>query len=150
MNEFLAVFLTWQFLVLCVGIAAITFVIRTLVEYFILNNPKMPGNSSSRFWRDVALVILPILLGIVFPLIGRDFPYPLAIVDSSSKFLFSSSAGLLSPTLYRVIKALLWKNVSETAPQVVEQYPIINIVNKKMEDAAQNTADDVNPSEPKI
>jgi len=109
MTEFLSIFLTWQFLVLCVGIAAITFVIRTIIEYFILNNPRMPGNSQSRFWRDLALVILPIGLGILFAVFGKSFPYPEAISEPYSKFLFSSSAGLLSPTLYRVIKALFWK-----------------------------------------
>jgi len=114
MNELLSIFFTWQFLLLSVGISAITFVIRTGIEYFILDNPKMPGNSKSNFWRNFVLVILPIGLGFVFAKIGVSFPYPDAIHDPYSKFLFSSSAGLLSPTLYRVIKAMLWNSASQT------------------------------------
>lgn len=109
MTEFLSIFITWQFLVLCVGIAAITFVIRTTIEFFILNNPRMPGNSQSKFWREFFLVILPIVLGFLFAIFGNSFPYPEPILDPYSKFLFGSAAGLLSPTLYRVIKALFWK-----------------------------------------
>ncbi len=151
MNEFLSIFLTWQFLVLCVGIAAITFVIRTLIEYMILNNPKMPGTSQSRFWRDFVLVVLPIVLGMLFPFVSSDLSYPALVQDNASKFLFSASAGLLSPTLYRVIKALLWKNVSENSPQIVQQFPVLN--NLQNQDAPiqnQNTADDQNPQEPKV
>lgn len=123
MNELLSIYLTWQFVVLCGGIAAITFLIRTTIEYFILNNPRLPGNSQSRFWRDFALVILPILLGILFAIFGKSFPYPTPLNEPYSKFLFSSSAGLLSPTLYRVIKALLWKSTLDNN-QPYQPYPL--------------------------
>lgn len=126
MNEFLAVFLTWQFVLLCLGIAAVTFLVRTLVEYFVLDNPNMPGNSKSRFWRDVFLVMFPVILGIAFPWIGKSFPYPLQIHDPYSKILFCSVAGFFSPTLYRVIKAMLWKEVSpDPQPSV---FPVVNQV----------------------
>lgn len=116
MNEFLSIFITWQFLVLCIGIAAVTFVIRTIIEFAILDNPHMPGNRASKFWREVVLVILPIVLGVVFAAVGKSFPYPAVISEAYSKFLFSASAGLLSPTLYRVIRALLWKNTTGEQP----------------------------------
>ena len=125
MNEFLAIFITWQFLVLCLGIAAVTFIVRTIVEFAILNNPRMPGNSSSRLWRDVILVILPILLGILFFFVGKSFAYPTAITESYGKFLFSAVAGLLSPTLYRVIKAMLWNqaNINPTPSPYTPNFP---------------------------
>lgn len=111
MNEFLSIFITWQFLVLCVGITAITFIFKTIIEYSILNNPNMPGNSRSRFWRDLVLPLLPIILGVLFAIFAKSFPYPAVMTEIYSKFLFGISAGLLSPTLYRVIRAMLWKNV---------------------------------------
>lgn len=116
MNEFLSIFITWQFLVLCIGIAAITFVLRTIIEFAVLDNPHMPGSRASSFWRDVVLVILPIILGMIFAVVGKSFPYPEVLSESYSKFLFSASAGLLSPTLYRVIRALLWKNTTGEQP----------------------------------
>lgn len=116
MNEFLSIFLTWQFVLLALGISAITYVIRTIIEYCVLNNPKMPGNSASRFWRDFVLVLLPVALGMIFPLVGKSFPYPQIIHEAYSRFLFGSTAGLLSPILYRVIKAMLWRNASSNQP----------------------------------
>ena len=118
MDEFLSIFVTWQFLILCIGISAATFIIRTIIEFFILNNPKLPGNSQSRFWRDLVLVLLPLVLGIVFDFVAKSFPYPDAIVDPYSKFLICISAGLLSTTVYRVIRALLWQKVGITDPEI--------------------------------
>jgi hypothetical protein len=117
MNDLLSIFITWQFLVLCVGIAAVTFVFRTTIEYFILNNPRMPGNSHSRFWRDFILVIFPIFVGVLFAFVAKSFPYPQAIYEPYARILFTASAGLLSPTAYRVIKALLWRNAGGEQPQ---------------------------------
>jgi len=167
MNEFLSIFITWQFLVLCIGIAAVTFVFRTIIEFVILDNPRMPGNRTSKFWRDVVLVILPILLGATFAIVDTSFPYPAVISESYSKFLFSSSAGLLSPTLYRVIKALLWKNTTvvndrpapfyfptdpnvQVIDPVTQTDPITGLVQSVIVNIKPPTADDVNkePSEP--
>lgn len=117
--DFLAIFISWQFLLLCVSIAAVTFIIRTLTEYLVLDNPKLPGNSKAKAWRDGALVLLPVFLGILFPFVAKTFTYPEVLVEPYSKFLFCLAAGLLSPTLYRVIKAQLWKNagVDPNPPQ---------------------------------
>lgn len=150
MNELLSIYLNWQFIVLCVGISAICFIVRTIVEYAILNNPNLPGDSKNKFWRDVFLVLFPVLCGMAFPFIAKTFPYPAVVTETYSKFLFSASAGLLSPTAYRVIKALLWKNVSETAPQVLEQFPVLNKLADVPAVSAPPTADDINPVEPKI
>ena len=168
MNELLSIFITWQFLVLCLGIAAVTFVFRTTIEYAILNNPKMPGNSHSRFWRDFILVIFPVILGVVFAFAGKSFPYPEAIYEPYGRLLFSASAGLLSPTAYRVIKALFWRNAGQDPPNPqpynpyfpsnpFPQNPIFpqNSIfpqNPVIPGMDQSTADDSNrdPSEPKL
>ncbi len=107
MNEFLAIFLTWQFVILSVSIYAAIHIIRVLVEYFILNNPRFPGSVNSRLWRDLILPLLPIVLGIGFVFIAKSFPYPAILTEMYSRALFSMVAGLLSSTIFRVIKALL-------------------------------------------
>jgi hypothetical protein len=157
MNEFLSIFLNWQFLVLCGGIAAVTFVIRTTVEFAILDNPHMPGSRESRFWREFVLVILPIVLGFIFPVIARSFTYPDVIHDIYSKFLFSASAGLLSPTLYRVIKALMWKNVGDTQPLAplpplpVLPVPVIqNVINAPPPVPELPVVENQDPPEPQL
>lgn len=141
MNDVLSIFITWQFLVLCIGITAITAVIRTVVEYTILNNPKMPGNSNSKFWRDFFLVLLPIGLGVGFTWVGKTFPYPSVIVEPYSRFLFTSSAGLLSPTLYRVIKAMFWKTAGNDFSQQPVVFPPAN--NQPVSDQSNTDTDNV-------
>lgn len=145
----LSLFLTWQFIALCVGITAVTFIFRTVVEYLVLNNPKLPGNSASRFWRDLALPLFPVLLGILFAISAKSFPYPGVINEFYSKFLFGISAGLFSPTLYRVIKAFLWKNASNA----VSVFPVIggtpNVLPPNGEIVTPSTPA-VEPAEPKI
>lgn len=106
---FLAIF-SWQFLIFCLGIAAITFVIRKLVEYFVLNNPSMPGNSSSKVWKELLLPIGPVVGGALFGLIATKYPYPTGISSISARVMFGLVAGLLSGLVYRIIKAMANKN----------------------------------------
>lgn len=110
MDTLISIFVTWQFVILTIGIAAMTMLFRTFIEYFWLDNPRLPGNSKSKIWREGVLTTFPIFMGILFAIFGKSFPYPEAINEPYSRFLFGSSAGLLSPTLYRVLKAFLWKN----------------------------------------
>lgn len=120
MSDLIAMFINFQFMLLCLGIAAITFVARTTIEYFVLKNPKLPGDVNSRFWRELFLPIFPVLLGVVFPFVGTSFMYPVTVVAESSKIMFGLVAGLFSPTLYRVIKGLLNKQVGDPPPLVID------------------------------
>ena len=49
----LSTFTSWQFMFLTLGIAAITFVLRKLIEYFILENPNLPGDKKSKICIDL-------------------------------------------------------------------------------------------------
>lgn len=129
MNELLSIFLTWQFLLLCIGFAALTFLVRVVIEFSVLNNPKLPGNSQSKVWREGFLVLFPVILGFVFPWVGKSFSYPIVLVDPYSKFMFSASAGLLSPIAYRVIKAALWKTVDSGQSSDPTPPPFAGIIN---------------------
>lgn len=134
MQEFLSIFMTWQFVLLCFSICAVVFMARKIVEYFILNNPKMPGDSQSAFWRDFVLVIMPIVLGGSFPFVAKSFTFPDVLHDSYSKFMFGLSAGLFGPILYRIIKAFLWKKANigsddGMAAPIVVQNPLVNSPN---------------------
>lgn len=129
MSAFLSIFCTWQFILLCFGISAVCFVVRTLVEYFWLDNPNLIGNKNSRFW-ETFLLLFPVFLGFVFPLFAKGFVFPDQIKDVYSRFLFSASSGLAAPTIYRVIRAMLWVQAGQAAPILnVAPSPISNITN---------------------
>ncbi|MBP9743696.1 MAG: hypothetical protein KBD37_10110 [Burkholderiales bacterium] len=107
MDAGLEALLSWQFLLFCLGIAAITFVIRKIVEFAILDNPKMPGNKTSRLWNELLLPIGPVFTGAIISFFAKQYPYPNGIVSASGRILFGLVAGLLSGLIYRVIRGTL-------------------------------------------
>ena len=105
---------SWQFLLFCLGIAAVTFVIRKIVEYFILDNPNLPGNRASKLWRELLLPIGPVVGGALLGLIASKYPFPEGINSASGRVIFGLVAGLLSGLVYRVLTGML-KNTVQSA-----------------------------------
>jgi len=116
---FYAIF-SWQFLLFCLGIAAVTFVIRKLVEFFILDNPKMPGSRASKLWKELLLPIGPVVGGALLGLVAYKYPYPEGIHSISGRVIFGLVAGLLSGLVYRVMKGLA-KNTGDKVSNVINQ-----------------------------
>jgi hypothetical protein len=96
-----------NFIFLCIGIALITALVRKVIEFFILDNPKMPGSKTSKFWTDLFLPAFPILFGLVFGLVAKMYPWPDGFSAESARMIFSLSAGGLSSTVFRVVKSFL-------------------------------------------
>lgn len=90
-----------QFLLFCLGLAAVIFVVRRFVEYFV------KAKSVIKLWHELILPVFPVLLGGVTGLLAKMYPYPEGIVSVSGRVLFGLVAGLLSGLVYRVIKSLL-------------------------------------------
>ena len=149
MTELFALFFTWQFLLLCVGISAIWFVIRTLVESLILENPHLPGSKTAKIWQDVIVLIGPVILGMIFPIFAKKFVYPVELTDNYSKFLFAASAGLAAPTIYRVMRAYLWSQTGQQA-QLPNVTSVANITNNVVIPVNPITSDDIVPPELKV
>jgi hypothetical protein len=107
MDTGLEALLSWQFLLFCLSIAAITFVIRKIFEFVVLDNPKMPGNRTSRLWTELLLPIGPVFTGAAVAFFAKQYPYPSGISSASGRILFGLVAGLLSGLIYRVIRGML-------------------------------------------
>lgn len=124
MDELLRIFLSWQFIVLTLGIASITFVIRKILEFVIINNPKLPGNKNSILWRSVILPVLPIIIGGIATFLSKSYPYPELLGASEfGRVCFGLAAGALSTTLYRVILELLKSKITSiTSYSEAENY----------------------------
>ena len=106
MEMSLQTLLSWQFILFCLGIAALTSVVRKVVE-FILDNPKVPASKTSKFWTELFLPILPIILGLVMAVMAKKFPYPMDASSALVRGLFGSVAGLLSGLVYRILAGML-------------------------------------------
>ena len=108
MDELLKILFSWNFIVFCLGLAGITFVLRTLIEYFILNNPKLPGNKNSPIWGSLILPIAPVVFGALAGYFAQNYPYPEGLSASQyGRVSFGLVAGLLSGLIYRVIAEFL-------------------------------------------
>ena len=101
MDPILAMFLNWQFIVFSLAIAAIIFVLRTIVDYFVTKEKL------KKFWQGVLLPILPVIVGGVAALIIKAYPYPNDLDSTGSRILFGVVSGLFSGLFYRVIKTLI-------------------------------------------
>lgn len=98
MDPILQMFLSWQFIVFGLAVAAIIFVVRTVVEYFV---------KKSQIWKELILPILPVFIGGFFSLFIKSYPYPNDLTSTGSRLVFGVVAGLLSGLMYRVIKSLI-------------------------------------------
>jgi uncharacterized membrane protein len=106
--DLLSQLFSWQFMLFCLGIAAITFVVRSTVEhtYVILAQKKI--------WKELILPIFPVITGALIGAAATSYPYPEGFDSTSGRTMFGLVAGLLSGLLYRVIKSLLTSKITIT------------------------------------
>lgn len=105
MDSVFQALVSWQFVLFCLGIAAVTFVLRKGIEFSVLDNPKMPGSRTSKFWTDLVLPVFPVVFGCLVGLLIKEYPYPEALNSAGGRMTFGLVAGLFSGLVYRVAKA---------------------------------------------
>jgi uncharacterized membrane protein HdeD (DUF308 family) len=107
MDMIIQALLSWQFVLLCLAIAALVYLVRQIVEYQLIKY----NDKDSNLWNNLLLPILPIILGIIVGVFLKD-PYPDVIKTESARIIFGLNAGFLSGLVYRVIKGTLISKVS--------------------------------------
>lgn len=113
--DLLSIFLTWQFLIFCLGLSAITFVVRKVAEYLMANFVFLSGKKLAVFWKAVLLPIGPVVNGAIAGFLADSFPYPESLGASSyGRFSFGLVAGLFSGLVYRVVVELLKSKLSSS------------------------------------
>jgi hypothetical protein len=140
------VLLSWQFLFFSLVIAAITFVTRKIVEYF-LDKPEVPASKTAKLWTELLLPIGPVCTGGLVGYFFKQFQYPDNLTTATDRVFFGLIAGLLSGLIYRVIKGMLKSKLpggqgspdsdgpSQTLPSATT---IISNVAKEVTDAMAN------------
>lgn len=101
MDNALTQLISWNFFLFSLGIVAITYVVRTLVEYFITTVKTLD------LWEKVILPIAPIILGGLIAIFATKYPYPDGLVSLSSRVIFGMVAGLLSGFTWKLIRAAI-------------------------------------------
>ena len=103
----LTLLISYQLLLVCLGVSAIVFIIRKAVE-FGLRKFNMCDNS---WWRELILPILPPLIGTAVVLLTGLVPSGLE--TTGAKVLFGLVGGLLSGVIYRSIKSMIKSKLSK-------------------------------------
>lgn len=111
MDTVLQALLSWQFLLFCLAIAALTFVVRKIVE-FILDNPRVPASKTSKLWREVLLPILPVVGGGLSGGFATHYPYPDGLTSASGRVIFGLVAGLFSGLVYRMVNSFITSKIT--------------------------------------
>lgn len=114
MEDSIMQFLSWQFVLFCLALAAITFVVRRFVEYFEKDVPDL------KLWNDLILPILPVFLGGGIASLVTMYPYPEGLHSVVSRGIWGTVAGLLSGLVYRVAKTLLSAKLKVSLPNETE------------------------------
>lgn len=109
MESVIQILLSWQFLMLCLGIAAVTFVFRKIFEYFIFKHFV----KIKKLWSEVILPILPVVTGGFISEFAKQYPYPEDIQSDIGKVFFGIIAGMFSGLVYRIAKSY----ISKAAPK---------------------------------
>lgn len=139
MDNVLQALLSWQFVFFALAIAAMTFVVRKVIE-FAIDSPSIPtgnANKEGRFWREVVLPISPVLIGAGAGFLVKMYPFPEGIESASARIMFGMVAGLLSGLLFRIIKGVLASKLAAVAgvtPEVNSEdddVPARNVDNKE-------------------
>ncbi len=139
MDPILQTLLSWQFMLFGLAIAAVVFIVRTIVEYLIEN--YTPFAKETKLWNDLILPLLPVFLGPIGACLVKKFPYPDGLTDTDSRVIFGLVAGLLSTLLYRVVKALLLQKLdtsSAAAPAPALPAPTTNPAKPPIPDPPAN------------
>lgn len=111
MDPFLQ-FLTWQFVLFCMFVVAITQVIRNVVEF------SFKDSKTTNVWTKLILPTTPILIGAILGFFLKG-PYPDGISVRDSQIVFGTVAGMFSTILYRVLKNMLKARLSD--PEEAEE-----------------------------
>jgi hypothetical protein len=94
-------FLSTSFLILCLFIAALNFIVKTVIEFY-------DHNVRSLLWfEDIFLMILPIVFGALTGALVSSYPYPVGFTSTASHVIFGVVAGLLASTVGKVTIAAL-------------------------------------------
>jgi hypothetical protein len=105
-------FLTWQFVLFSLIVAAIMYVFRTILEFCF------PQLTTIKVWNSLLLMLLPIFIGAGLGLWWKMYPYATGLTTSAEHIGYGAVAGLLSTVLFKVIKELLVNKITNTVSTI--------------------------------
>ena len=105
------IFANWQSISYALGIYVLTYVCRTIIEYFWKNW------KANKLYNELILHLFPIFAGGLITLAAKKFPYPMPIGESASaRIFYGAILGMLCGVLYGRVRAWIAGQTSVTVP----------------------------------
>lgn len=76
------------------------------------------GAKRSWWWNEIALYLLPMLLGAVTALAFRQYPFPELVKAASTRFVYGVVCGGFSGFVYKMAKSVLKKKAAEAGVNI--------------------------------
>lgn len=136
------IFLSWQTLLLCLGIFLITFGIRRVVETGWVKAKK------NKWWNEVVLPMKPIVVGALFGRFMLSFPWPTAVAGNKwAQVFYGAFCGLISGWVYGRLRAIMRTWVGNKVAGADPMAPLeAKVADPKTEDPLSPTSKDVPPT----
>ncbi len=105
MEKFIETFLSWQLIMFCLSVSAVTFVFKKFITYGVKKVRVL--KKFNDFWMEVLMPTIPVIMGGFMSYILTSYPFPPEANDTSSRVFFGIVAGMFSGLVYKIVKSFL-------------------------------------------
>lgn len=114
-DKMFEVFASWQTLFVCMAVFLVVFAIRRVLETAFGDNIK-----NNKWWYEVALPLMPIVIGASLGLLAQSFPWPMVVGDNGwARVMYGAICGLSSGWVYSRFRSIMktWNNGSDSGSE---------------------------------
>lgn len=130
MENIVSSFLQFGTIILGCAVFIATLLVRRFVETALpsvkkqadANDPKASYKTTfSRWWNEVILYALPIVIGCIFGLINASFMFSADMTSLSGRCIFGGVVGHLSGFVYKLVKKAIIKKVGVSEADLMKE-----------------------------
>jgi hypothetical protein len=113
LDEMFEVFASWQTMLVCLGVFLAVFAVRRVLETALGDKLKQ-----NKWWYEVALPLMPIVIGASLGALAKNFPWPMVIGDNIwARIMYGGICGLSSGWVYSRFRSIMktWNSGSDSA-----------------------------------
>lgn len=101
MGDAISSVFSWNLLLFALGVFVITWVVRTIVEYFVTSAV------GAKLWEKLVLPLLPVVVGTAIGFFAKMYPYPDGLTTLVARLMFGGVGGMFSGLIFQVAKGML-------------------------------------------
>jgi len=95
-----------NFILFCLGLNAITYIFRTIVEYFLKDKENM-------LWNKLVLPLFPLLMGGIIAYFAKGYQYFDGNIGDTARIFFGLTAGTFSGLAYQIVNGVFKEKIQQ-------------------------------------